>query len=88
MKKVILAFLLLALALTLGCGGKTAPEGDTSPETSIETTTDLEGDAELPAATSAAVTEVDSDLADLNDLDDSFLSDELESLDSELDFEI
>lgn len=88
MKKVITAFLILTLLLTLGCGGKTAPENKQNPTTENSVQAPSAVDTAAPENTAAAVTEIESELDGLDNLDDDFLSDELESLDSELDFEI
>ena len=87
MKKVITAFLILTLLLTLGCGGKTAPEDKVQTDRpSTQIPSDVETSA--PVTTAAAVTDIEAELDGLDDLDDDFLSAELETLDSELDFEI
>jgi hypothetical protein len=81
MRKTIALVLILALVFTLGCGGKAKP----AP------TDDVSGPAALaaePATTSDAVLEVESDVDGLDDLDEDFLSDDLDALDADLDFEI
>ncbi|MBN1545005.1 hypothetical protein JW898_06110 [Candidatus Woesearchaeota archaeon] len=78
MKKAIAFFLVLVLLLTLGCAGKQAQK--TGPASEAAT-------AEAADTTSAAVSDVDSDLGSIDDLDEEFTSG-LDSLDTELNFEI
>lgn len=89
MKKVIAAFIILALLLTLGCGGKDAPAAKTSPAVKDQTASvDAPEDTSAAETTAAAISDVETDLDGLEELDESFLSEELDDLDSELDFEI
>lgn len=81
MKKTITLVLILALVFTLGCDGKEKPA----------TTDDISEPsayATEPETTSNAVLEVESELNGLDNLDEDFLSDDLDTLDAELDFEI
>ena len=77
MRKGIALILILALVFTLGCG-KPA-EDVTGPEEEM---------AAEPATTSEAVLDVESELDDIDSLDEDFLAAELDELDAELDFEI
>ena len=83
MKKVIALVLILVLIFTLGCGGK----AKTSPAERVSGPV-KEVAVDEPATTSDAVSEVESDLGDIERLDEDFLTDDLDALDSELDFEI
>jgi hypothetical protein len=80
MKRAITILLILTLVFTLGCGGKEAPAPADMPDVTTP---------EAPAdTTSAEVAEVESELEDIDALDEGLLSTELDDLDSELDFEI
>lgn len=81
MRKAIALLLILAFVFTLGCGKAATEAADTSSEEDAGSTAE-------PATTSEAVLDVESELEGIDDLDEDFLSDDLESLDSELDFEI
>ncbi|MBU2561114.1 MAG: hypothetical protein KKD17_02370 [Nanoarchaeota archaeon] len=79
MKKAIALFLVLTLLFTLGCAGKPAPK----PSPAVDVTT-----AGAAGTTSAAVSDVESDLGSIDDLDEDFASSDLDNLDNELNFEI
>ena len=85
MKKIIAVIAILALVFVIGCAEKTVEGPVVTKETPSEgpasagiTTTDIDTD----------VSEVESDLDNIEDLDEDFISAELEDLDTELDFEI
>jgi len=75
MKKVLAILLILVLVFTVGCGGKRGVPVAPTEKVPAETT-------------SAAVTEIESDLAEIDDLDEDFVSTETDSLDKDLDFQI
>ncbi len=95
MKKAILLFLFVALALTLGCSPDRTVSKDTSEDIGAPAgTSSREGAVEAAAeddasgSTADAVSKIESELDDIEDIDTDFLSAELEDLDAELDFEI
>jgi hypothetical protein len=78
MKRIIAVLLMLSLLFVLGCGAKTQKDVRTIqnlPESASE-------------STNAAVDEADNQLEGIDELDEEFLTSDLEELDSELDFEI
>lgn len=79
MKKIIAVLLMLSLLFVLGCGAKTHKD--------VKTIQSLPGQQASESANSA-VEEVDSELGEIEALDEDFLASDLEELDSELDFEI
>ena len=83
MNKFITLILILTLVFTLGCGGNTK----TSPTDKFSGITDGLA-TEEPATISDAISKVEAELGGIDSLDDDFISDELENLDSDLDFEI
>lgn len=88
MKKILAMILILSLVLVMGCAREaTVTSGNVKTPTTNSPTV-----AQTPAAdtvgTEAAVSEVEADLDGLEDLDEDYLSEELDTLDSELDFEI
>ena len=91
MKKIITVLVILCLMFTLGCAAKPAPRSgvpaDKTTGEPVDTPAEVAAD-DATADTAAAVTDIEAELDDLEDLDEDFLSEELESLDSELDFEI
>lgn len=78
MRKAIAVFLVLALLLTVGCGGN-RQNADTQ-KVSVTPASD--------GATASAVTDVDKELSEIDSVDSELSSEELDSLDSELNFEI
>ena len=75
MKKVLAILLILALVFTVGCGGKQA-----RPVAPVQAPADI--------TTSAAVTAIESDLGNIDDLDADLVSTDTDSLDKDLDFQI
>lgn len=89
MNKMIAFLVILALLFTMGCAKDSSVYKPRPKATVISPS----GPAEITAgsageSTETAVTDVESDIDNLDDLNDDFLSDDLENLDSELDFEI
>ena len=80
MKKIISVLLILCLIFTVGCGAKT--------EKRVMTASPSDQDGLREGSTGNAVEEVDAELNEIEELDDSFLETDLEELDSDLDFEI
>ncbi|MBW2971936.1 hypothetical protein KY359_02770 [Candidatus Woesearchaeota archaeon] len=87
MRKAIAFFIIMTLLLTLGCAAKPTPKPSVGAP-AVPAPAAPAAEAAAAGSTAAAVTEVDADLGAIDDLDDEFLSAELDSLDTELDFEI
>jgi outer membrane lipopolysaccharide assembly protein LptE/RlpB len=83
MRKLIAILLVLALLLTIGCGGM-RQAADAPADTEKVAVSAPVSDS----ATASAVTDVDNELSEIDSVDSELSSEELDNLDSELNFEI
>lgn len=79
MKKVLAILLVLSVVFVMGCS-------HTATKDSVKQTTSVA--VEIDSAAQVEINEVDSELAEIEDLDTEFDMTELDSLDEELNFEI